>query len=280
MTRKLYPYWDEIFEGIELFAQNLEELKSVLNHPAALNRLEEPNSGERMTLGCTFDISYRKTSFIFRRFHVAIRPKLKIKTRYLPMLIWDSIIRVCEQGMDVSLYLALWFLLEETREELNHHPEDKWYTFAAKAVCLAELVLLDISGEGWFSMSSKEFLEPSTLHIIFQTGWLPNPRTLGSWKDIKVEKFLELRIVPMEQFLTRDGSSVRYSGYTKGYHESGKGYTRDGQVYGIGKTPFDPEIDEDRSPEEESHHLVDEDPVYQVLSQSIAEIREERYSGK
>jgi hypothetical protein len=52
-------------------------------------------------------------------------------------------------------------------------------------------------------------------------------------------------------------------------------------VYGVGKTPFNPEIDEDRvTIPFDSSSPIDEDPEYKSLTIAIQKAKETRYPRK
>jgi hypothetical protein len=80
-------------------------------------------------------------------------------------------------------------------------------------------------------IDSKEVYE-----AVRDSNWLPDKRTFNSWTAYwKPEKFLEVRIVPLNTLLERDQFSEPYSSYCKGYGEGGS-RTRQ-------KTRYDSELD-------------------------------------
>jgi len=277
--RNLYPYWNEVFEGIEDYFSNLEELEEALSLPAAPIRPGNPGPDAATSLKFSIEIGDKSVAQFQQEFHMTIRPLMKLKPNALSILLKQAVIESLSNGIDISLYMAMFYMLEMARERIPSTQSEQEYTHLAQAVCLAELVLLSANGNGWVSLTDRAIVPVTLRSAIAKTQWLPNERTLKSWDAYyAIEKFLEMRIVPMEQFLEKEDRTIPYSGYTKGYHESGSGYSRDGKVYGTGKTPFDPEIDEDLTIPPEPHHDIDDDPVYQAINQSIKKIRISRFS--
>jgi len=279
--RNLYPYWNEIFEDIGETFSSFEELEEVLSLPAVPIRPPDPSSEDVTTLRFSLEVRDKNLANFSSEFQMTIRPLVNLKPTALSILLKSAVIEACHNGVDISLYMAMFFLLELARSRLLHSQSDREYSHLAQAVCLGELVLLSVGREGWLTLTSRDQVHPNMVKAIAKSGWLPNRRTLNSWRErYAIESFLEMRIVPLEQFLEKEDKTIPYSSYTKGYHESGRGYRRDGKVYGEGKTPFDPEIDEDRNDVPVSHHSIDDDPVYIACIQAISKIRKERFATK
>jgi hypothetical protein len=91
-----------------------------------------------------------------------------------------------------------------------------------ETLLLSELILTAIRGT-WFSFTDREKLPVEVIESIEKSGWLPNVRTFQSWNQHwDLEKFLAIRIVPIETLINRQPSTAeRYSGYTKGYGQDG-----------------------------------------------------------
>lgn len=167
-------------------------------------------------------VANQPIGFIFSEFHMTIRLKvLEITQRELSMLLAVAVTKAASQGVDVALYLTI----EQLFSMLTKSGVDPMYTKEEKlrqTVMLAELVLLATRGH-WLSFTSKEMLDEDVVQLIYASGWLPNDRTLNSWRQHwDLEKYLEVKIVPVDIFLERQPTSAeRYSGYIRGYGQDG-----------------------------------------------------------
>lgn len=153
---------------------------------------------------------------------MTIRLKFSEVTRkQLSMLTAVAVAKATYSGVDIPLYLMLEYLDSTLRKSgtdvLEIIDERERHT-----VLLCELVLRAVRGT-WLSFGEKEILPEDVVEVIHNSGWLPNKRTLQSWKQHwNLEKYLELRIVPVDLFRDRTPNSAeRYSGYTKGYGQDG-----------------------------------------------------------
>lgn len=211
---------------------------------------------------------------------MTILTRKRLGPKKLALLLTVCSIRAISYGCDFTLYLTMTFLLEACKACLRTGNVNLDAT--KKAIALTEAVLIGITGSEWVSLTDRMKLSEKQKETIFQWKWIPDNRTWRSWAEFyKPEELLEVRIVPLEQFLEHSENTSAYSGYTKGYHESGRGYSRDGLVYGEGKTPFNPEIDEDRAAKPvDLYSPIDEDPDYQQLIQAIQRAKERRRKQK
>jgi len=241
--------------------------------PAAPNRPDETSPGPEV-LEVPAQIRFKSVSSISMEFQMTIRSKRRIGPKQAAILLTVQSVEALEGKFYLQSYLALHFLLELCRAYLKSPNVNKDAT--KKAIALGETVLLASSDQEWFDMVTPRKLPDWKVEKIQQLSWYPNLRTFRSWADYYVPaRFLELRIVPLEQFQEHSDNTEPYSGYTKGYHESGRGYRRDGKVYGEGKTPFDPEIDEDlQAVPVDLSSPIDEDPEYVNLTQAIQRAKE------
>jgi hypothetical protein len=263
---------DEMF-WYQLFETPNFELKGN-SYPAAPNRPGgfPPETESRLP------IQFRDLTLpeIVMEFHMTIRPKRRLTPKGASLLLTCQVVENSFKGCDLIGYLTLNFLLEVNRNYLKGINVNKDAT--KKAIALAEAYLLAINPTEWFSLTDRRELSAKQLEILSSITWFPDTDVFNSWSaHYQYERFLEVRIVPIEQIQNHQRDSIPYSGYTKGYHESGKGYSRDGMVYGVGKTPYSPEIDEDRTfvPEDlESSSQIDSDPEYRALSLAIQRAKE------
>jgi len=236
--------------------------------PAAPNRPDETPPGLEV-ISVPAQIRFKSVSSISMEFQMTIKSKRRIGPKQAAILLTIQAVEMNEGPVYLQSYLACHFLLEVCRNYLKSPNVNKDAT--KKAIALAETVLLALDDKEWISLLEKKKMDPGKELRIQQLSFYPNLRTYRSWSDYYVPaQFLELKIVPLEQFQEHSYNTEPYSGYTKGYHESGRGYRRDGKVYGEGKTPFDPEIDEDLQAEPvDLSSPIDEDPEYRDLTQAI-----------
>jgi len=280
MTRKLYPYWDEIFKSIEEFAELIDGLDPTNLFAAPIRPLDLSTSFSG-TLQVRTEYLEKSIDSLSMEFQMTIRPKVRLSPKSSSILLMVCTERALAYGVDVSLYMAMNFLLEINRRNLHLPDSNVNKLKVAKAVCLAELCLLGMEEDGWVSLTSLSRIHPLVHKTIHDSGWLPSEDTWRSWKEYyRPEKLLELRIVPLEQFQEKESNTTPYSSYTKGYHESGKGYKRDGKVYGQDVGPRAQETEAVPDGYEDFHHPLDEDPVYQKLAKLIQRAKEKRRISK
>jgi len=207
-------------------------------------------------------------------FQMTIQAKERLSPRKAAILLTVCSVEAIEKGSDLTNYLALHFLLELNRTFVHHANTNLDAT--KKALALAEATMIALHGMNWVSITDRIKLSEKQVTLLSSLPWYPSVRTFRSWSEFyEPQKLLELKIVPLEQFQEHSDNTQPYVSYCKGYHESGKGYRRDGYVYGVGKTPFDPEIDEDREAKPvDLSSPIDEDPVYKSLLASISRAKQ------
>jgi len=188
-----------------------ESLKST--EVAAVNPVRTSLSADRLR--------NEPVGFIFSEFHMTIRLRLSTVTKkQLSMLLGVAVAKATYQGVDVQLYLMLEYLVSSLGKHRDPvlEPEER----TRKQLLLGELLLAQIRGS-WLTFGEREQLPAEVQAEIIATGWVPTQRTLNSWKQHwELENYLELRIVPVDIFLSRQPNAAeRYTGYTKGYGQEG-----------------------------------------------------------
>lgn len=243
------------------------------NFAAAPNRPPGPKF-ENVMLSVPAQIRNKSVQSLQMEFQMTILAREKLGPKKAAILLTVSTVEAIEGGCDVTRYLALQYLLEFNKICLRNPTVNK--DAHKKAIALCEATLLAFGNQGWISLTDRMLLDQEKVKRLQTLSWYPTLRTYRSWAEFyRPERLLELRIVPLEQFQERSQNTLPYSGYTKGYHESGRGYRRDGMVYGEGKTPFDPEIDEDRTSQTtDLSSPIDEDPQFQSLTLAIQKAKE------
>lgn len=75
----------------------------------------------------------------------------------------------------------------------------------------------------WMGLVGRSQLPDDVRALIANSKWVPNKRTYFSRKNLfSFEKFLQVRIVPIDFLIERQKGTVRYSSYCKGYGESSR----------------------------------------------------------
>lgn len=145
---------------------------------------------------------------------------------------------VIKGGIGFTEYLTMEFLFNFLLR--SHDPIEERFVQTRRTLLVSELILSSTKGE-WITLGEREKLPDEVLGELFSTEWLPNERTVQSWRQhFNVQKFLRVRIVRLDSFEKSERNSVRYSSYTKGYGEGGKLST-------VLKTPFSFELDGDET---------------------------------
>lgn len=161
-------------------------------------------------------------SDISMEFHMTIRPKVtELTSKQASILLMVLVYQGVVHGIDIAAYLSMEFLrnrLVKSGQDITEVREDQ----IRKTVFVSEVILSWLRGS-WLNLADREQLPDEVVRTIVDTGWLPSNRTYNSWQQYWVpQKFLEVRIVPVESLLDRtDSSTERYSGYTKGYGNDG-----------------------------------------------------------
>lgn len=205
---------------------------------AELNRIAGGNLQPTLKMLAYVDQNKDLLSTTIMEFHMTIRPKVsELTPRQASMLLAIAVYRATNVGVDFTLYLAIEWLHNFLRKS-------GWDTLwisnerQRQTVLLSELVLAAIRGT-WLTFKEYEPLEDEVREKILSSEWLPSERTMQSWKqNWAIERFLEVRIVPVETLIKRDklSSAERYSAYTRGYGQ-------DGNPPASGKTRPSPELD-------------------------------------
>jgi hypothetical protein len=168
--------------------------------------------------------------------HWTVRTKVTTMTDrtasiLLKVLVFDQLLN----GIDFTGYLSIEYLVARLmRGYLD--PLDIREEKDRQAAMLGTLILASVRGT-WINVQDRLKLPPSIIQDIAATGWLPDRRTLMSWKQYhKPRTFLEVLTVPLETYNEREHLGIRYSSYCKGY---GNG----GHLSRTKKTRYDSELD-------------------------------------
>lgn len=270
INRIIESFFDDKIE--EEKPTDLPILDRLVPNSAAPNRPDRPEL-DKPEANLPIQIRGKSVNDISMEFQMTIQPTIKLRPKASAILLTVATIEALTLGCDVTRYMTIHYLLELNKTYLRGMNINRDAT--KRAIVLAETYLLMAKPSGWIGFTEKTLCSSEQQEDFLSLELCPTIDIIRSWSAYySPERWLEMKIVPLEQYQERSSNTSRYSGYTKGYGESGKGYSRDGMVYGVGITKFDPEIDEDReaAPPDFSSP-IDEDPEYVALSTAIQQAK-------
>lgn len=208
-------------------------------------------------------------------FHMTISTRItSMSPKQASMLLSVCCFRAVHIGIDFTLYLAMEFLYN-TLWKSGHDPLETQSDKIRKTLLLSDVILGSVRGD-WTTMNEYEKLPDEVIDKILTLEWLPSDRTFNSWrKHWDLEKYLKVKIVPVESLLNRNKYSTaeRYSGYTRGYGN-------DGSPASPGKTKPSAELDGDYSEKPPPQLSLQEFEEYQTVIQLIEYSRARRRQNK
>lgn len=207
----------------------------------ALNGSQEPTASPTLRL-LTYVSQSNAVNDISMEFHMTIQTKvISLTDKQASMLLAVSCYRAVNVGVDFTLYLAMEFLYNRMWRN-GRDPLETANEKIRKTLLLSDIILSYIRG-AWLTFTDYEKLPQEVIDEILTLGWLPSDRTFNSWKrHWLLERYLKVKIVPVEALLDRSKYSTaeRYTGYTKGYGQTGSPAQP-------GKTKHSSELDGDDS---------------------------------
>lgn len=199
-------------------------------------------------------------------YHLTISiPNSSLSQRDLSLLLEVLNYQAVHFGVNLVMYMAmleLYFRLMGSKTS-PLQVKDKYIRLT---LSVTEIICRTFRGKE-FSLSPEHSLLVSSSTRKILMPYLMSKRTYGSrFRTWRPEKFLVVRIVPVDTIFERRPGSIRYSSYCKGYGESGPSAHRK-------KLKPSPELDarEERSPdevEEDFLFLRCTDPVH-LLTESL-----------
>lgn len=150
--------------------------------------------------------------------HLTIRLKVQEVTRkQITLLAGQSLYEVLHFG----LTLGDWMVLEFLYSYLLGSKSDSTFLYNYKEVELALLLKVVLISGTWLGLEEKVQLPEDIKFLLTSSKWVPSSRTYSSRKDLfRLSKYLQVRIVPVNDLIDRSKGNVRYSSYCKGYGES------------------------------------------------------------
>jgi hypothetical protein len=208
-------------------------------HPAKVRRKKKSSIGRIVEPPSTDPIDKEDVPVNYfdyqMKFNLTARiPNSQWQIKDLSLLLDTLNYEVAVYGCNFNMYLTLELLfsiLTGTNNPWDVKDERVRFT------CIAtNSILRDLQGE-FFQFGDKLVLESRTLKFLRDNNLIITKRIYGSRKEFyRAERFVEILAVPIKQSLERRQGSERYSGYTKGYGESGSTAPKQ-------KTRFSTELD-------------------------------------
>jgi len=237
--------------------------------------LKEPPSTPSPTLSLVAWVKETDLVMIKKDFQMTIRAKVtNLTTKEASMLLMICNVQALQDGLDVTLYLSMEYLYMLLTRSGSLKPEDIKDERVRQTCLLSDLIMSTFRGE-WNGMGERvRILDRDVLGAIQASGWLPSKQTYNSWvQHWQPDKWLSVRIVPLDTLLNRTGISEPYSGYCKGYSE--------GSGRGPKKTPYDYELDgEDYAEPKPPEFNLLEVQAYQQILNTLEANRSRRMQGQ
>jgi len=197
----------------------------------------EPATSPPPTLKLAAWVKQRKIETIKTEFYMTIQSKVtNLSSREASMLLMVCNVLALQEGIDTTLYLSMEFLYSYLTRSGSLAPSELENERERQTCLLTHLILTSFRGE-WTDLGERiQITDQEVREAVIESNWLPDRRTFNSWLQHWVpERWLQVRIVPVEILLDRSKFSEPYSSYCKGY---GEGTSR-----GAEKTPYDSELD-------------------------------------
>lgn len=180
-------------------------------------------------------------SSISSDYHLTAQLMVHLERRQISLLVGILCYQAVHFGVTFQMYLSLLHMFEILmgNKSLAGEVKDKYERLSVK---LSQVVLRDFAGED-LSFTDPISMSLGTKKLLLNSKALISHDTYRSrfvhWRP---ERFIRLKTVPVDVVIERNGNSVRYSSYCKGYGE-GTGTAR------RGKTPTSFELDGEDTPE-------------------------------
>jgi hypothetical protein len=238
----------------------LDNLKIVGSKPTArsasddsLRYPEQYTENEEYLMITSFDVQ------------LTVRSKVKLTRRQVCILSGILLREVAETGLN----LKAWIVFEFFYSYLLGNKQDLLERKDPIERELLLLIRLILTMGSWMTLSGRVKLPVDVQVFILSSAYVPNQRTISSWKQIyNLNKYLEIRAVPLDVLLERSQGTQRYSGYCKGYGESHPSGRRQ-------KTKISSELDGEPVDldEDQTHFVFDSKILKQLFTSVLLEIK-------
>jgi len=164
-------------------------------------------SGEEYFRAISFDVQ------------MTVRSKVDFTRKQLCMLSGIALSEVTEFGLNLSD----WMILEWLYSNLLGNKQTPFERKDPREFELSLLLKIVLLGGTWMKLIGKVQLPEDIRSLVLSSKYVPKGRTKSSWKQHwNIEKFIEIRAVPLDVLLERSKNTTRYSSYCKGYGESSR----------------------------------------------------------
>jgi hypothetical protein len=212
-------------------------LENTSPEPKSKELTLEPATSPSPTLNMLAWVRQRDVESITTEFQMTIQTKVSnLTTKEASILLMVCNVLGLRDGLDISLYLSMEFLYSFLTKSGSISPEEIEEERVRQTCLLTYLILSTFRGN-WTDMGERiQILDQQVYEAVRDSNWLPDKRTFNSWiQHWEPERWLSVRIVPLDTLLNRSTISEPYSAYCKGY---GEGTSR-----GPESTPYDYELD-------------------------------------
>lgn len=149
---------------------------------------------------------------------LTVRAKMQISRKQLCYLASILISDVANGGMNIKDWILLEFFYSKILGK-SDSPAEVIEVREREIVLILKILLL--SGN-WMGLEERREIPQDVRDLILSSKFVPNERTKASWCQNWIpDNFIEVRAVPLSVFMERSTGTQRYSGYCKGYGESG-----------------------------------------------------------
>jgi hypothetical protein len=150
--------------------------------------------------------------------NLTIRLRIKEFTRKQATIIsGQALYKVATEGITLGDWMTLEFLYSYLLGQKRESLELKNF----KELELSLLLKVVLLSGTFIGLEGKRKLPEDICLLVLASRWVPNRRTYFSRSSLySLNKFLEVRIVPIDNLIERTKGNIRYSSYCKGYGES------------------------------------------------------------
>jgi hypothetical protein len=180
-------------------------------------------------------------SLSFSDYHLTVQLQVHLERRQISLLLGILCYQAVHYGVTFGSYLCLLHLNEILLGNKVRASQIK-EKFERLSVLLSQTIIRDLAGKD-LNFTDLVQVSDQTRNLILNSKSLMTKDSYNSrFNHWRPERYLKLRIVPVDVIIERNGNSVRYTSYCKGYGE-GTGTAR------RGKTPQSFELDGEDTPE-------------------------------
>lgn len=133
------------------------------------------------------------------------------------LLVGQALFEVAQEGLSIGD----WMILEFLYSYLLGSKSEPLVLKNPKELELALLLKIVLISGTFMGLEGRKELPEDIRSLVLGSKWVPSRRTWSSRKDLyRMNKFIEVRIVPIDNLIERTKGNIRYSSYCKGYGES------------------------------------------------------------